>query len=314
MCPRHPEAMYQVNYLGTWNVMEACRDTGVRRLVHTSSAVAIGEQHGTVGSEESPHRGRYLSAYERSKHLSEMLVLEARPGLEVVVVNPSSVQGPGRATGTGKLVLDVVRGKMPFLVDTTVSIVDIDDCARGHLLAAERGAPGRRYVLNGASLGIGAAIELIRRATGRQVGERYLPGPIATAGGRDRRARISHDRPTAPVVPGDGAGPETRPPLRRVPGEPRARAGIPAHRGNAAPHHRLVPVRGPSRSIPVASASPCPPCLLHSSRHGALLRCLPSTAHGPCRQEAGPSPSPALPTNWARCSWSWSPENGTRRT
>jgi dihydroflavonol-4-reductase len=180
MCPRHPETMYQVNYLGAWNVMEACRDAGVSRLVHTSSAVAIGEQHGTVGSEESPHRGWYLSAYERSKHLSEKLVLEARPGLEVVVVNPSSVQGPGRATGTGKLVLDVVRGKVPFMVDTIVSIVDIDDCARGHLLAAERGEPGRRYVLNGASLGMGAAIELIRKVTGRQVGERYLPGPIAT--------------------------------------------------------------------------------------------------------------------------------------
>ena len=181
MCPRDPAEMDKVNLLGTWNVIEACLKAGVGRLVHTSSAVAIGERKGAVGSEESPHRGWYLSRYERSKHLSEKIALEQRPGLEVVVVNPSSVQGPGRATGTGKLVLDVVRGRVPFLVDTTISIVDIDDCARGHLLAAERGEPGRRYLLSGASLRIGEAIELAAKVTGDGVRQRYLPGPLATA-------------------------------------------------------------------------------------------------------------------------------------
>ncbi len=138
MCSPDPDLMDLVNIQGTRNVMEACRLAGVGRMIHTSSAAAIGEAHGTIGSEASRHRGSYLSRYERSKHLSEQLVLEEAGDLDVVVVNPSSVQGPGRATGTGKLILDLLNGTLQFLVETTVSIVDIDDCARGHVLAAER--------------------------------------------------------------------------------------------------------------------------------------------------------------------------------
>ncbi len=181
MCPRDPDLMDRVNVVGTRNVVDACRAGGARRLVHTSSAVAIGESEGSIGSEESHHRGWYLSRYERSKHLSEKVALEAAQGLEVVVVNPSSVQGPGRATGTGKLILDLLRGKVPFLVDTSVSIVDIDDCAAGHLLAAERGVPGRRYLLNGMSLRLAQAIDVIARVDGARVAQRYLPGAVASA-------------------------------------------------------------------------------------------------------------------------------------
>ena len=181
MCPRDPDLMDRVNVVGTRNIVDACRAASVRRLVHTSSAVAIGESEGSIGSEESPHRGWYLSRYERSKHLSENVALEAAQGLEVIVINPSSVQGPGRATGTGKLILDIVRGKVPFLVDTTVSIVDIDDCATGHLSAAERGEPGKRYLLNGASLRLAQAIDLIASVDGVAVAQRYLPGSVASA-------------------------------------------------------------------------------------------------------------------------------------
>jgi dihydroflavonol-4-reductase len=181
MCSRDPDAMDRVNVVGTRNMVEACRVAGVGRLVHTSSAVAIGESHGSVGSEDTPHRGWYLSRYERSKHLSEEVALGAGAGLEVVVVCPSSVQGPGRATGTGKLILDVLRGKLPFLVDTTVSVVDIDDCAEGHLLAAEVGEPGRRYLLNGVSLRIDEAVDLITEVTGIDVARRHLPGSVVSA-------------------------------------------------------------------------------------------------------------------------------------
>jgi dihydroflavonol-4-reductase len=163
-------------------VVRAARAAGVGRLVHTSSAAALGEPAGTVGSESSPHRGWYLSGYERSKHLSESVVLTEGHDLDVVVVNPSSVQGPGRATGTGKLILDLVRGRLPFLVESSISIVDIDDCARGHLLAAERGRSGERYVLNSFSLGTRQAVELLEEVLGRPLPVRYLPGLIAGAG------------------------------------------------------------------------------------------------------------------------------------
>jgi dihydroflavonol-4-reductase len=135
-----------------------------------------------VGSEASPHRGSYLSRYERSKHLSERAVLGESGDLDVVVVNPSSVQGPGRATGTGRLLLDVLNGKLPFLVDTTVSVVDIDDCSAGHLLAAERGQRGERYILSGASVTIGEALDLLRAWIGRQVEPRLAPGWLVSIG------------------------------------------------------------------------------------------------------------------------------------
>ncbi|MEX1125724.1 MAG: NAD-dependent epimerase/dehydratase family protein [Acidimicrobiia bacterium] len=197
MCSADPGHMDRVNIVGTINVRDACRAAGVNRLIHTSSAVAIGEEKGSVGSEASPHRGSYLSRYERSKHISEQLVLEASSGLEVVSVNPSSVQGPGRASGTGKLILDVMRGKLPFLVETTISIVDIDDCARGHLLAADRGQPGERYLLSGVSLTIGEALALLTRISGLSFKPRFLPGSVvfALAGVVEIGARAVRRRP-----------------------------------------------------------------------------------------------------------------------
>lgn len=181
MCPTDPAWMDRVNIVGTSNVRDACRAAGVSRLIHTSSAVAIGEERGTIGSETSPHRGFYLSRYERTKHVSEQSVLEETPGLEVICVNPSSVQGPGRASGTGKLILDVMRGKLPFLVQTTISIVDIDDCARGHLLAADVGEPGERYLLSGVSLTMDEALEVLTRVGGLSLRPRFVPGLVVSA-------------------------------------------------------------------------------------------------------------------------------------
>lgn len=182
MCSPDPDRMDLVNIEGTRNVMEACRSAGVGRMIHTSSAAAIGEARRTIGSEDSPHRGSYLSRYERSKHLSERLLFEKSGDLEVVAVNPSSVQGPGRATGTGRLILDLLNGRLPFLVETTVSIVDIDDCARGHVLAAEHGIVGQRYILNGSSSSITELVDTFNAITGRNLAPRFIPGWVASGG------------------------------------------------------------------------------------------------------------------------------------
>jgi dihydroflavonol-4-reductase len=197
MCSRDPERMDRVNIDGTRLVLEAARRAGVARFVHTSSAAAIGEEKSVIGIEETPHRGRYQSRYERSKHLSEMLVLAGNGDLEVVCVNPSSVQGPGRATGTGKLILDILKGDLRFLVDTSISIVDIDDTARGHLLAAANGAPGERYLLNGASMTISEAIDHLQRVTARRLDVRFLPGSLVSAAAAvvEAGARIVGRRP-----------------------------------------------------------------------------------------------------------------------
>lgn len=178
MCHPHPETMWQVNVEGTRAVMTACRAGGVGRLVHTSSAVTIGEAKGAIGTESSPHRGYFLSEYERSKSEAERVLLAEADGLDVVAVNPSSVQGPGRATGTGRLFLAAAAGRVPFLSEATISLVDIDDCAVGHLLAAEQGSSGERYLLSGSTLDMHTAMRLLSEVTGRRVSPLYLR-PVA---------------------------------------------------------------------------------------------------------------------------------------
>ena len=182
MCPDDPGALERVNVVGSQNVVRAAEVAGCRRVVYTSSAATIGEPAGTVGTEETPHRGWYLSAYERSKHLAEQAVFGMTTDVEVVAVNPSSVQGPGRATGTGALILDLLAGRLPGLVDTRLSIVDIDDCARGHLAAAVRGVPGERYLLNSFTMTMREAVEVLEGVVGRPVAVRWLPGWAAMAG------------------------------------------------------------------------------------------------------------------------------------
>lgn len=167
LCSRDPARMWRVNVEGTMAVLDACMRAGVTRIIHTSSAVTIGEEHGTVGTETSKHRGAFLSEYERSKTVSERLIRDHADEIEVVSVNPSSVQGPGRSTGTGAIFLAAARGDLPFMVNATISVVDIDDCARGHLLAAEKGQPGERYILSGPVVTIREALRLMNSHTHR---------------------------------------------------------------------------------------------------------------------------------------------------
>ena len=179
LCSRDPGHMWRVNVEGTRLVMNACKSAGVLRMIHTSSAATIGEEDGVVATEESLHRGRFLSDYEQSKTEAERLLFAEARGLDVVAVNPSSVQGPGRSTGTGRIVLGAARGKLPFVIDTTFSLIDIDDCARGHLLAAENGVGGERYLLSGATVTMGEALALLSEATGHDLTPRFINERLA---------------------------------------------------------------------------------------------------------------------------------------
>ncbi len=182
-CPPDPELLLRVNVQGTETAVRAAARAGVGRLVYTSSGAAVGEAAGTVGREDSPHRGSYLSVYDRSKHEGERAAFAAgaSDGVEVVAVNPSSVQGPGRSEGNGKLVLDYLNGRLRAFVDTNISIVDIDDCAEGHLLAAERGQPGERYLLNGATISSDEALEIVAEISGVRERVRIVPAGVARA-------------------------------------------------------------------------------------------------------------------------------------
>jgi dihydroflavonol-4-reductase len=168
LCSRDPSQMWKVNVEGTTTVVEQAQLMGVERMVLTSSAVTIGEERGVRGHERSLHRGHFLSEYERSKTVAERLAFDMAGDLDVVAVNASSVQGPGRSTGTGALLLAAAQGRSRFLVDTTFSLVDIDDCARGHLLAAEQGASGERYILSGGVLTVRQVARIIDSILGRR--------------------------------------------------------------------------------------------------------------------------------------------------
>ena len=199
-CLPDPGALTVANVEGTRAVVRAAGAAGVRRVVHTSSAATIGEARGTIGGESSPHRGSFLSHYERSKYDAERVAFAtaAEVGVELVSVNPSSVQGPGRTRGTAKILIDALNGRLKLIVDSRMSIVDVGDCAEGHLLAEERGAPGERYVLSGVTLTVAEAVALLGRISGRDEHPRRLPAPVAVAMatgaellGRARRRRPS---------------------------------------------------------------------------------------------------------------------------
>ncbi len=184
-CLRNPSEMMRVNIDGSVNVIRAAADTGVERVIYTSSAAAIGEAAGTVGTEDSPHRGSHHTWYERSKHEAEIAVLaeSERLGVHVVAVCPSSVQGPGRTGGTARILIGYLNGRLRFAIDSTLSLVYIDDCVEGHLLAERRGVTGERYLLNGSVLTVQEAVTLLGEISGVQHRVRYLPRWTAKAAG-----------------------------------------------------------------------------------------------------------------------------------
>ena len=184
-CVSDPAEMMRANIDGAVAAVRAADRAGVPRLVHTSSAATIGEAPGVVADEWTPPRGWYLSHYEESKTLGERAALEAAAelGQDLVCVNPSSVQGPGRAGGTGRFLIAFLDGRLKAFVDTWVSLVDIQDCVSGHLLAAERGQSGERYLLNGVRMRVTDLLELAADVAGVTATPRLVPGPVATLGG-----------------------------------------------------------------------------------------------------------------------------------
>jgi dihydroflavonol-4-reductase len=184
-CLPNPAPLFEVNVSGSRNVVEAAARAGVRRVVYTSSATTVGERRGEVGREDSPHRGWFLSEYERSKFEAEQVARSRAStlGVELVCVNPTSVQGPGRADGSARLLVLFLSGRLRFFVPTRFTFVDIDDCAAGHVLAETKGVPGERYLLSGASLELEDALDLLARITGVERRPRSIPVWLANTAG-----------------------------------------------------------------------------------------------------------------------------------
>jgi dihydroflavonol-4-reductase len=185
LCVTDPERMRRINVDGAIAAVRAAKAAGLPRLVHTSSAATIGEPEGTIANEWTQHRGSYLSTYERTKTEGERAALDAARtlGQDLVCVNPSSVQGPGRASGTGRFLLAFLDGRLKVFVNTHVSLVDIGDCVQGHLLAAQRGVSGERYLLSGIRLTMVEALALAAEVAGVERRPRLVPRFLATASG-----------------------------------------------------------------------------------------------------------------------------------
>jgi dihydroflavonol-4-reductase len=182
---RKQELQHQVNVIGTRNVVDAALATGVARLVHTSSIAAIGyPQAGALANEETPFNWEGRSGYKLSKRLAEQEILSGvQRGLNAVIVNPSVVIGERDIhMHGGQLVKEAVRGLIPFYLDGGMNVVYVGDVVQGHILAAERGRTGERYILGGQNM---THKEIFRKAAALVHGRPpfiKLPIPLVKAG------------------------------------------------------------------------------------------------------------------------------------
>lgn len=203
---RDPRQIYSSNVDGTRDLLRAARDAGVEKFVYTSSVATIAVHHpGALPDESTPVQlEEMIGHYKRSKFLAEQEALRAAAeGMPVVIVNPTTPVGPWdwKPTPTGKIILDFLRGKMPAYMDTGLNLVPVEDVATGHLLAAERGRIGERYILGGRNLTLKQILEALAHITGRTAPRLQIPYAVAFAAGavENAFARLAGREPQIPL-------------------------------------------------------------------------------------------------------------------
>ena len=180
----NPKEIYDSNVQGTHNILQAAWDRRISKVVYTSTVGAIGiPEDGSHGHEETPiSLFDCKGHYKRSKFLAEQEAISFyRKGLPVVIVNPSAPVGVGDAkpTPTGKLIVDFLNRKMPAFLDTGLNLIDVDDCALGHILAAEKGRPGERYILGNQNLTLEQILIELSALTGLKAPKIKIPHSVA---------------------------------------------------------------------------------------------------------------------------------------
>ncbi len=200
-----PQDLYDSNVTGTRNLLEAAERAGARKIVYTSTVGCIGMANGHIGDETTPVGIQDMSGhYKRSKWLAEQVALEkARAGLPVVIVNPTAPIGDHdwKPTPTGKIILDFLRDKLPAFVDTGLNLVDARDTAIGHLLAAEHGRPGERYILGSENLTLEEILGRLGALANKPAPKMKLPYAVAYATGvvTTAWAELTGKEPIAPL-------------------------------------------------------------------------------------------------------------------
>jgi dihydroflavonol-4-reductase len=172
---RDPAEMYRSNVEGTRAILVAARKNGVRSVVHTSSVATVGfTGNGHPADEDSPvSLADMIGHYKRSKFMAEQMAMQAgRGGMRVVTVNPTTPIGEQdvKPTPTGRIIVDFLKRKFPAYVETGLNLVDVRECARGHITAMEKGKSGERYILGGENLTLKQILDKLGAISG-------LPSP-----------------------------------------------------------------------------------------------------------------------------------------
>ncbi|MGB0037046.1 MAG: hopanoid-associated sugar epimerase [Candidatus Acidiferrales bacterium] len=203
---RNPEDIYQTNVEGTRQLLEAARRAGVERIVYTSTVATIAvPRDGALPNEDTHARlDEMIGNYKRSKFLAEQVAREAAvDGAPVVIVNPTAPVGPGdwKPTPTGRIIVDFLSGRMPAYVDTGLNVAAVEDVAAGHLLAAEKGRAGERYILGARNMTLKQILDALSAITGRPAPRVRLPHALALAAGYADEwfSRLAGREPQIPV-------------------------------------------------------------------------------------------------------------------
>jgi len=183
---RDPKEMYAANVDGTRELLRIAREEGVAKAVYTSSVATMGfKADGSIVDEATPvSLDDMIGHYKRSKFLAEQeAIAAARGGQHVMVLNPTTPIGPGDAkpTPTGRIVVDFLNRKFPAYVDTGLNLVDVDEVARMHVAALERGRPGERYILGGENLTLKQILDRMSAITGLPSPTMKVPHAVAMA-------------------------------------------------------------------------------------------------------------------------------------
>jgi dihydroflavonol-4-reductase len=181
---RDPEQMYLSNVEGTRAIIRSAQESGVRRVIYTSSVATMGfTREGHIAGEDSPvSLKEMVGHYKRSKFMAEQIALDAgNNDVDVVVVNPTTPIGEYdiKPTPTGRIVVDFLKRKFPAYVDTGLNLADVKEVARGHLLAMEKARPGHRYILGGENLTLKQILDKLSTLTGLAAPTMKVPHAVA---------------------------------------------------------------------------------------------------------------------------------------
>lgn len=203
---KRPQEIYANNVAGTKNLLAAALRSRVEKFIYTSTVATIAAPRGADLPDETNRTtvDEMIGNYKKSKLIAEQEALRAaHEGLPVVIVNPTTPVGPGdwKPTPTGRILLDFLLGRMPAYVDTGLNFVAVEDAARGHLLAAEHGKIGERYLLGGENLSLKQMLDILAEITGLRAPARRIPHAIALLAALGDRAlsQITGREPRIPV-------------------------------------------------------------------------------------------------------------------